>query len=273
MNEKKKKSKLMIYISIMIVLVIAFIGVIGNMIYDEWRKQEQENTFQEMRPKITTEAVVHVPSEDTTEGGGETIAVTYPKLELDWDAILAQNEDIYAWIYIPNTNVNYPILQHPSDNSYYLEHNMDGSRGYPGCIYTELENKKDFTDHLTVIYGHNMKNGTMFRSLHNYEEDVFFKENPYAYIYLPDGTVHIYEIFWAGTYSSEHLLKTYGSNAVGLHHYLKALEEYRKMETLVRDDLDVRKEDHVIVLSTCIGNQDSVRYFVQAVETNVIKAE
>ena len=56
------------------------------------------------------------------------------------------NPDVYAWITVPGTEIEYPILQHPSDNSYYFMHNIDGSYGYPGCIYTENLNSKDFTD-------------------------------------------------------------------------------------------------------------------------------
>ena len=58
---------------------------------------------------------------------------------------------MYAWIYVPGTNVDYPVLQHPTDDAYYLEHNMDGSKGLPGCIYTESVNTKDFTDR-TLFY-------------------------------------------------------------------------------------------------------------------------
>ena len=67
------------------------------------------------------------------------------------------NPDVYAWIAVPGTE----ILQHPSDNSYYFMHNIDGSYGYPGCIYTENLNSKDITDNNTVIYGHNVKNDSM----------------------------------------------------------------------------------------------------------------
>ena len=62
---------------------------------------------------------------------------------------------------LPGTEIEYPILQHPSDNSYYFMHNIDGSYGYPGCIYTENLNSKDITDNNTVIYGHNVKNDSM----------------------------------------------------------------------------------------------------------------
>ena len=73
---------------------------------------------------------------------------------------------MYAWIYVPGTNVDYPVLQHPTDDAYYLEHNMDGSKGLPGCIYSESVNTKDFygSEHCFIRSQH--ENGSMFASLH-----------------------------------------------------------------------------------------------------------
>lgn len=85
------------------------------------------------------------------------------------------------------------MLQHPSDDSYYLNYNMNGTRGYPGCIYTEKANSKEFTDFDTVVYGHNMRNDTMFASLHNYEDQTFFNNFPYIYVYTKE-KVLVYEI-------------------------------------------------------------------------------
>ena len=72
------------------------------------------------------------------------------------------NCDVVGYLSIPETIISYPILQDTEDNDYYLHHNIDGSKGYPGCIYIENYNHKDFEDSAPVIYGHNMKNDTMF---------------------------------------------------------------------------------------------------------------
>ena len=92
-----------------------------------------------------------------------------PHLEntIDFETLQAENSDIYAWIQIPGTLVDYPILQHPTDDSYYLNHTPEGVSGLPGSIYTESVHPKDFSAPLTVIYGHNMRNDTMFGSLHD----------------------------------------------------------------------------------------------------------
>ena len=93
---------------------------------------------------------------------------------IDFDALWETNKDVYAWITIPGTVIDYPILQHETDDSYYLNYTIDGVEGYPGCIYTERVNSKEFTDNNTVIYGHNMRNGTMFTDLHKFRDADFF---------------------------------------------------------------------------------------------------
>ena len=76
------------------------------------------------------------------------------------------NPDIYAWIYIPGTEIDYPVLQHPSDDSYYLNYNMNGTRGYPGCIYTEKENNKPaFTENGAKVLKYIQENVDAFNNM------------------------------------------------------------------------------------------------------------
>ena len=118
--------------------------------------------------------------------------------EVDFSALRKLNGDIYAWIYIPGTEVNYPILQSSEDEAedYYLDHNLDGSSGKPACIYTQKRNSRDFTDPNTVIYGHNMRDGSMFRALHDYQDAEFFASHPMIYIQTPAKKL-AYQVFAA----------------------------------------------------------------------------
>ena len=146
----------------------------------------------------TQEAKTAGASAEVSERGAETESEEAPPEEgaIDFEYLKTLNEDIYAWITVPGTIIDYPILQHPTDDSYYLHHNLDGSYGYPGCIYTESLNTKDFEDPNTVIYGHNMKAGTMFAELHKFEDGEFFSANDEVVIYLPEKALH-YQIFAA----------------------------------------------------------------------------
>ena len=145
--------------------------------------QNQVNDNQINIPSDTQTETENVAQEVQTEDSElEQKGIEIPQKNLNWKKLKGVNQDIYAWICIPGTGVDYPVLQHPSDDSYYLNYNMNGTRGYPGCIYTEKANSKEFTDFDTVVYGHNMRNDTMFASLHNYEDQTFFNNFPYIYV-------------------------------------------------------------------------------------------
>lgn len=197
-----------------------------------------------------------------TEPAEETAAIPV-KFEELWQV----NPDVYAWITVPGTEIDYPILQHASDNSYYLMHNIDGSYGYPGCIYTENLNSKDFTDNNTVIYGHNMKNGSMFAQLHKFEDPDFFNENREVLIYLPDEVLH-YTIFAAHIYDDRHLLYSFDFSDPDVYEkYLESVFNVRDMNANIDKDMTVTKDDQIITLVTCIGSQPNNRLLVQAVLT------
>lgn len=209
------------------------------------------------QPKQTTEATASAVQPEM-----QSVEVENP---IDFDSYWAMNTDIYAYIYIENTNVDYPVLQHPSDNSYYLDYNIDGSKGYPGCIYTEKENAKDFTDSNTIIYGHNMRNGTMFKTLHKFENAQFFEQNKYIYIYLPDQVLQ-YKIFAAYTYNDRHILNSFDfSNQSVYQSYIDSI--FSNPKGNIDTTVPVTVQDRIITLSTCTGN-DSTRWLVQAVLLN-----
>lgn len=174
------------------------------------------------------------------------------------------NADIYAWIYIPNTKVDYPILQHATDDEYYLNHDMNGKKVTAGSIFTQHYNHKDFNDNHTVIYGHNMRNGSMFKTLHYYMEESFFEENPYIYLYL-DGETRVYQIFGAYEYGDAHLLLNYDmEDATVFSDYIEEINGMSDSVGHFNRELELNSNDKIITLSTCIGGKPDKRYLVQA---------
>lgn len=193
--------------------------------------------------------------------------IEVPEKNIDFDAMHREiSEDIYAWIYIPNTHIDYPVFQHPTDNSYYLEHNIDGSEGYPGCIYTENYNAKDFSDPHTVIYGHNMRDTTMFSDLHLYEDEEFFENNRYVYIYTED-MVYVYKIFAAYQTNNAHQLLNYDfSNKNTVKSYLENTASRMEEPKVYDEDTVFSEDDQILTLSTCVmkERQFHLRYLVQS---------
>ena len=188
-----------------------------------------------------------------------------PKRKIDFNSMQKDvNPDIYAWIYVSGTKVDYPILQNSSNNEYYLTHDSEGKKAACGSIFTEDYNNKDFNDNHTVIYGHNMKNGTMFKSLRNYDKQDFFIENKYIYIYTAEDT-RVYEIFGAYEYTDEHLLINYDTENRGkFQAYLDKVKNRSDVSGHFNRDMTLNGSDKVITLSTCIGDKATSRYLVQA---------
>ena len=226
---------------------------------EEAKSAMTEDEINEMLAGMKTTETAE--TETATEEQSEVIPVKFEELQ-------AVNPDVYAWITVPGTDIDYPILQHASDNSYYIMHNIDGSYGYPGCIYTENMNSKDFTDNNTVIYGHNMKNGSMFAQLHKFEDPDFFDANREVVIYLPGEVLH-YTIFAAHIYDDRHLLYSFDfTNPEVYQKYLDSIFSTRDMSANIDKDITVATDDQIITLVTCIGSQPNNRLLVQAVLTD-----
>lgn len=251
-------------------------------------EEDIEKLFDSYRPQITEkpQSVEEGQTGDETQGSSGSQVAEEPEenvepqitmvpqetiniCPIDFESLQLLNPDVYAWISVPGTVIEYPILQHATDNTYYLNYNIDGSHGYPGCIYTENLNAKDFSDKNTVIYGHNMKNGTMFAGLHKFRDSTFFEENDKVYIYTPEA-MYEYTIFASYIYDDRHLMYSFDfANEDVYETYINDVFERRDLNTNLRSDVEITKEDKIVTLATCIGNMPSNRLLIQAVLVNV----
>lgn len=293
--------KILVY-AISIVIVAGVVG--GILVFNEAKEQaELEATYVDPIPVMSqeemealydelkvdaeieqedSEEVTETTVADTIAGNGElpsdekgteskenTEAVSngsvYEGCPVDFAGMWKVNKDVYAWITVPGTVIDYPILQHATDNTYYLNYNIDGSYGYPGCIYTENLNSKSFQDNNTVIYGHNMKNGTMFAGLHKFEDASFFEKNNSVIIYTPEKQLN-YTIFAAYVYDDRHLLYSFNFADEAVYtNYINDILNMRSMNANIRKDVSVTGKSKIITLVTCMANQPEKRLLVQAV--------
>lgn len=279
------KKKIVTALAGIVGLVALFFVVrgISNYIYgqtEDTAAYSQEAALPEAKGAMTEEEIhefLDGVKKDGAEASGaeespESPEASEPEEEqteeipIDFEELWEMNPDVYAWIRIPGTEIDYPILQHESDDSYYLNYNIDGSYGRPGCIYTEKKfNNKEFTDNNTVIYGHNMKNGTMFAQLHKFEDREFFDENREVIIYMPDRVLH-YKIFAAHTYDDRHLCYSFDFTDKEVYgDYLESVFAIRDMSANIDTEMTVTEENRIITLSTCVYKQSDKRYLVQAV--------
>ena len=185
-------------------------------------------------------------------------------IQVNFEALAGINEDIYAWVDIPGTPVSYAVVQSTED-LYYNNHAVDKSYYTGGSIFSQKYNSKDFTDPVTVLYGHNRESKTMFAPVNDYANQSFFEENSRIYIYTPD-TVYEYEIFAAYPHSSEHLLLNYDFEDEGTFAaFFDGLNE--TIDAHYRRELFPEVGDRVITLSTCYKSNRMQRYLVQGVLT------
>lgn len=188
-------------------------------------------------------------------------------LEVSFDELMEINPDIYAWIYIPNTNVDYPVARSTSDgdDSFYLEHNVYRQYQFSGTIYSEIKNQPDFHDRVTVLYGHNMLNGSMFASLHYFEDEDFFNENNTIFVLTKDKTL-TYLVYSAYTYDDRHILNSFNFNDDAVfQEYIDFTLDPHSVYANVREGVAPTIEDHILTLSTCTSGPADTRYLVQGV--------
>lgn len=251
-----------------LILAVVLIVCIGLLVRRSITKNQASETYEKLADtvnQVSTEATEEEVVWQDSEMEEDTEAVSIPEKNLDWEMLKKENEDIYAWIYVPGTQIDYPVLQHPSNDNYYLGYNLDGSPGYPGCIFSQSYNRKDFTDPLTVLYGHNMKNGSMFGDLHEFEDNEFFEENSYIYIYTSEKNL-VYEIFSACAVSDELLLYKYDTTTEkGMQQFIEDMTNVREMNAHVRSEVQTLIEDHYLTLSTCIKGKSNQRWLVNGV--------
>lgn len=249
-------------------LLIVSLIFIGDYYAKQWRA---ENLYSELQAKqghislLAEQAlgILEQMPEEQKEAPVEMDVLPHLENTVDFVELWEINEDIYAWIEIPGTQVDYPVAQHPTDDAYYLNHTIEGVSGLPGSIYSEKVHPKDFSAVQTVLYGHNMKNGTMFGSLHSYEDVDFFKEYPYVYIHLPEKTL-VYGVFAAVRFSDVYL-PIYKDYEVEKE-FMSFVDEVKSSEGQVSQTLNPSYEDRLLILSTCMNNDENHRFLVAGVQ-------
>lgn len=186
----------------------------------------------------------------------------YHPVTVDLEEIEKQNFRVMAWIEIPDTPVSYPVVQ-GEDNTYYLSHTFEGEESLYGSIFLDCENNSNFRDSHSVMYGHNMQDGTMFAFLNQYEQPEVMQKHPYIYVYTSD-RAFIYRIF--SVYQA-----TLGDVSYEIGLPLGSLQYQRQLKQLVslseyETNTPVDAKQPFLTLFTCNGQlSDSERTAVHAI--------
>lgn len=250
--KKSRKVIIGILIGISVVCVVL-------LVLHVWKQQRNQRIYENMQDQVEK------AQESEPDTGEDADAKGGVEIPVDFEALESINPDIYAWIQIDGTNINYPIVQSAEDDGYYLMHTADKQEGYPGSIYTESCNKKDFTDFNTLIYGHDMADGSMFQNLHNYSDPAYMEAHPEIVIYTPDQKL-VYRIFAAVVYDDRHIMNSFDFQLSDDRQlFLDSVYAVRDLSSVIDQEIPVNTDSRIITLSTCIAGRDNNRFLVEAV--------
>lgn len=202
-------------------------------------------------------------AESVTESTSDETKYQSP---IDFEKIRKDSPDVFSWLSIDGTDINYPVVFREGDNSYYLRRNIKGEYDSNGSLFIEDYNKTDFSDPVTVIYGHHLSSGAMFGKLQEiYTNPETFKNHSKITVYTPE-KLFTYRVFCAVPLDNSHILYYNNfNNALVFEKYFKDIYETRSLMAVFDEGTVIRPGDRVLMLSTCFENDYSRRYVVMAV--------
>ena len=227
---KKHRGRHFLRIIGIAVCLVVFLFSLFNMISIIQNYREIDRTYDEAAGQFTG-----IPSQTSDETGVP---------EVDFDALLQVNSDVIGWIYLEDTDISYPLLC-GRDNQQYLFQSYEKKYLTAGSIFIDYRCSRDFTDSRTVVYGHNMHNGSMFGKLDKFTKESYMEKHPYVYILLPTGETLKYEV-----------KKAYKADIEG--------EVYKLPSGEAKDPKDRR-----LYLSTCTEDSSDTQRFV--VECEIVE--
>ena len=231
------------------VLAAAVLVTGGMSLHSYLSEQRAKNEYDAIRQEVVAEPAAGETQEEIAEKN-------YPELQIDFAELIRTNQDFRGWLYFPVLDISYPVVQ-GTDNAYYLHHLFTGEYNSSGSIFADWHNQPDFADPNTIVYGHNMKNGSMFGTLREFQNQETYDKNPYFWIFTPD-FIYQYRIF-----SSSEVYK------IGDPYRTRfTTEDFQNYidQSLANSNINcgvqVTTDDRIVTLSTCTAD-DSTRRIVQ----------
>lgn len=246
---------------LLIALCVVCVGVFcysGYQLFSTLSEYKAAQNFYEdlSNEYVTTESPSATDS-PVTENDDDSDKETSP-ITVDFEKLLATNSDVSGWLYSADTSINYVIAQ-GSDNNEYLHHMIDGTYNSSGTLFLDCECAPEFAGANSIIYGHNMKDGSMFNSLTNYKEQEYYDAHPVMYINTPTQNYKV-EIFTA--YICNYDSDTYTLTFASEEEYGAYLEKMQSQSDFT-SDVEVTTNDRIVTLSTCTYEYDNARFVVQ----------
>lgn len=239
------------------ILIVIFLCVFAFSAYRLYSIQHEykvaENKNEDIRSQFVTSVATPKPS------GAPVVPLGESPIDIDFDALLAQNDQVVGWIYCEDTPINYPVAR-GTDNDYYLHRLIDGSYSGGGTIFFDWMCSADFSGRNTVVYGHNMNDGSMFACIRKYSTQEFYDTHPVMYFNSPTQNYRL-DIF--SGYITDAAADTYTVGFVSDADFQAYLDKVCSLSNF-SSDVEVTASDHIVTLSTCSYEFDDARYVLHA---------
>lgn len=246
---------------ILVAIIIVCLSIIGYKYYNYNKDDKLNSEIQDLQPVINEASDLDNNSSGENDGQDQSKDGDYVN-SANEEELKSINSDYKMWIQIENTNINYPVVQ-GSDNDYYLKHNFRKESNISGTVFVESANDID-NDKNIILYGHNMRNGTMFNNITNYKEESFFNEDNKINIIM-NNTLYEYEVFsvYVKNVSEVNLAIGFANEDEFINYAYNEAEE-----SLYKKDVDFSAEDNLITLVTCSYEFTDARTIVVARRCN-----
>ena len=263
---KKSVKILLIALCYVFLCVFMFSGYKIYTIVSEYN--EADSKYNDIRDQFVTTATpaptVKPADPKATEDPNTTPEPEKPKydpnvspLSVDFKALHESNDDVKAWIYNPETIINYPVAQ-SDDNDYYLYRALDHSSNSSGTMFIDYRCAADFSSNHTLIYGHNMKNGSMLSTITNYWKQEYYEQHPFMYINTPTQNYRVDLFSGYVTPADSDAYNIYFKDGAD---YLKFLQKLESRSNFT-SDVELTENDRIVTLSTCTYEYEGARYVV-----------
>lgn len=209
-------------------------------------------------PQASAEAEAAASTSEPAAESADFSDIQWP--QVDFDELQRINPDIVAWLYCPDTLINYPVVQ-AEDNRRYLTHMFDGRTNSAGCIFADAGNSADFTDPHTIVYGHNLKSGKMFGQLCLYKEQSYYEAHP-RMLLLTREAGYVVEIFsgHVASASSDAWQLTFEGDSE-----FQGWLERAVQKSLIQSEVQPTAEDTILTLSTCSYEFTDARFVLHGI--------
>ena len=271
MGEKKKKKHkkknpiASFFLTIAMIACLAVMGFSGYKLVSTWLEYRAgDEEYAELREYTVVQPVEEAEEivvEDEVRDEEDARSRRKPPIDVDWKSLKAINEDIIGWIYIGSLDISYPIVQ-GKDNDFYLHRTFEKQDNFSGAIFLEAQNKNDFSEPNTIVYGHNMKNGSMFGKLKDLtNEEKKYKDDPYFWILTPASNFRyrMFSLHVTGVTSEVYTL----FNGVDKK-FIDWCDRMQQASIVQIEEEEFNLHSKIVTLSTCTTDASS-RYVVQGI--------